>query len=391
MRKELTSIFIFSMILLSFVNAGQVINMPDNVNSFEEYKQRVLDANSEDGLLAIATSNYWGVCDQTCANLVFQGDCSPCSNGGVTSLRTWHPDSMSVMDTWTSANNYCNDWLKPYNYYNQQAFCTVPSVECSGAGSPLPGDRKCDRNDVLECSNSGVWEYQFDCDYDCNNGKCIDEQCYSHDEKKCSGASVYWYDSCGDRQEEYERCESDEVCEGDSCVRICSEEFIGEKLCSGNTIVQQYQLSDCSTEIRTVEECESGCENSVCTIPQCSSCPDPTAWSQCADESMFRTNYKCSESSNYECVAFTENEACECGTSEQCNYNEVCDESVCVEVECGDGEIADSHECVKVFPTSMIIWISVGAVAFIFVIIIISLMVRLKGGRNRNGKNKKRF
>jgi len=393
MKKVLISVLLFSMIFLSLVSAsGNVVNIPDDVESFEDFKIRILQANQDEGFFATATSNYWGVCDRTCASIIFQGDCNPCTSGGVASMRTWHPDSMSVLDTWTSATSYCNDWLKPYNYYNQQAFCKVPTSECSGGADP--GDRKCDGNDVLECSSSGVWEYEFDCDFDCSNGECQDEQCSSHADKKCSGDSVYWYDSCGDKQDEYERCESDEVCSGASCTRVCDDGFIGEKLCRGNEIVQQYQTGDCSTEIKVLETCDNGCDNAVCIVPQCSTCSDPTSWSQCSDKSMFRNNYKCSAETDYECVSFTETEACECGTSEQCNYDETCEDSICSVLECDEGSIADNHECIEksTIPIQLIIWAVVGVVVFIFMIIIIFLMIKLKGGQNKNnGKNKKRI
>ena len=384
MKKILVSVLLFSMMFLSLVSAsGNVVNIPDDVTSFEEFKLRVLEANQGEGFLAVTTGNYWGLCQQTCANRIFQGDCNPCSYGEVASMRSWHPDSMSVLDTWTSAYSYCNDWLAPYNYYNQQAFCTVPTPECSGGADP--GDEKCIGDEVWECSSSGTWGFSNDCDYGCSGGNCQQQQCSDHAERKCSGDSVYWYDSCGDRQEEYERCESDEECSGSSCVRVCDDGFIGEKLCSGSQVVQQYQTSDCSTDIRTIEQCDYNCENSVCTVPQCDTCSAPTSWSQCDGDSMFRTNYKCDTTTNYECVQFTEDESCECGTSEQCNYDETCEDSVCVDVQCEEGEIADNHECIEVsaFSTEMIVWIVVGVVAFIFIIIIITLMVMLKGGQNK--------
>lgn len=394
MRKIIVGVFLLLTLFMVFSSASEMItNMPDNVDSFQEWRIKVLEANKDTGFLAIATSNYWGHCEMTCANLIFQGDCNPCAYGEVASMRGWHPDSMSVLDYWTSASSYCNDWLAPYNYYNQQAFCTVPSPECSGGADP--GDKKCDGNEVWECSNSGVWQFSSDCDFGCFSGNCEDETCTDHSEKKCSGTSVYWFDSCGDQQEEYERCESDETCQGDTCVRECQESFIGEKLCSGSDVVQQYQFTDCTTEIRTVETCETGCENSVCISPECSSCPDPTDWSQCVDSSMFRTNYECSETTNYECSETTETESCECGTTAQCNYDEICEGNVCSPLECEEDEIADGHECIEIatFSTTTLVLIGVGVVLFFFILMIIIIMIMLKGGRNRNnnGKNKKRF
>lgn len=384
MNKKLILSFIFLMMSIYLVSSsGNVLNIPDDITSFEEFKLRVLEANQDNSFLSIATSDYWGLCQQTCANLIFQGDCNPCQSGEVASERGWHPDSMSVFNTWTSAYSYCNDWLAKYDHYNQQAFCTVPTPECPGGENP--GDKICKYGDVWECSSSGVLGFSNDCDFGCSNGNCEQEQCSDHVEKKCDGGSVYWYDSCGDRQEEYDRCESDEVCESFECVRVCDEGFIGEKLCSGSEVVQQYQSNDCSTDIKSIEQCDHACENSICTSPQCSPCLDPTSWSQCDGESMFRTNYKCDSTTDYNCVSFTEDTSCECGTSEQCNYDEVCDSSVCVALDCGDNEIADGNECIEIpaVSTNTIILVGAGVVLFIFMISIIFLMIGLKGGQNK--------
>ena len=394
MNRKIFAVTLFSLFLcLSLVSAStKIVTMPDDISSFEEWKQKVLDANEGRGYFAVTTGTYWGVCEQFCWEFTFFGDCNPCKAGEVATMCTWHPDQMSVFDPWNSASQYCNDWLAPEPDYNRQCYCAIPTTGCSGGGEP--GDRKCEGDEVWQCSNSGVWEYISDCDYSCLSGSCQQQQCIDHTTKSCSGNSVYWFDSCGDIQEEYERCESDETCEVDRCVRFCQEGFIGSKLCSGLEIVQQYQLRDCTTEIRTVETCEHGCENSQCKNPQCPTCSTPTAWSQCSEGKMFRTNYECDSTTNYECRSFTEEQSCECGSSGQCQYDEVCESNVCVKLECEENEISDNHECVEKseFPIMLIIGIGGGVFVLILIIILIVVMAKLKGGaRKKYGKNKKRF
>ena len=386
MNKKTAFLFIGIILALSFVSASEKIaNMPDYVSSFEQWKIMVLQANEDNGFLSVTSTGSWGLCEQTCERLPWSGDCNPCGYGEVSSLCTWHKDSMSSMSPSSSANSYCNQVLKTYNYYNKQCFCKAPSTQCSGGADS--GERKCQSGDVWECSNSGVWEYMSNCDYGCSSGTCESQQCSDHEEKKCYDKSVYWYDSCGEKQEEYERCEDDEVCDNARCVKTCDEGFIGESLCSGNKIVQQYQFSNCTTEIREIENCPLGCQNSQCINPSCEICPQPSSWSQCQDEEMFRTNYECNDDTNYKCDIFTETENCECGTSSQCDYDEVCKLNVCVKSDCSENQVADNHECVdkSTISTTMIIIISLSVIMLIFLMLLIFLFIKMKGG-NKNVK-----
>ena len=387
MKKLFVFLLIGMMFAVTMVSASEKITtLPDDVGSFEEWKIRMLQANQDDGFFSASTGNYWGLCENTCIDLIFGGDCNPCKSGEVASSKGWHPDSMSVMSYWSSANSFCNDPFAGYNYYNVQAFCKVPTTECSGGADT--GDRKCVGNEIWECDNSGTWDYVSGCSFQCSAGSCQEEQCTPHATERCDGDNIYWFNSCGEREGESERCESDEVCSGNECVRNCDAGLMGSPICSGDKISQQYQFADCTTEIRNTDTCTFGCENAQCVDPQCESCEDPTAWSQCESGEMFRTNYKCGADSDYRCESFTETQACECGTTGQCDYDETCESSVCVEVECSEDQIADNHECLDKSSISPVVIISIviGAFVFILVIIIVVMMMKLKGGQNKNVK-----
>jgi len=380
-KKVLSILAIVLMLAMTFVSASEKITtIPSGFNSFEEWKQSILEANGGRGYFS-TTSSYWGLCERQCSLLPFNGDCSPCSSGETASMCTYNPDSMSSMTTWASATAYCNDFLKPYNYYNRQCYCQVPTTQCSGGADA--GDRKCTGDSVYQCSSSGVWEIVTNCPNGCEGGTCQQQQCTDHSTKKCDGTSVYWYNSCGEKQEEYERCDSNEVCENSQCVKVCEEGYIGSKLCSGKNIVQQYQNADCTTEIKTLETCSDSCQNSQCTSPQCPTCSAPTSWSQCNNGQMFRTNYKCDATTNYQCQSFTDTTSCECGTSPQCSYDEVCESNVCVTLDCAENEVADNHECIeKSSSMGLIIGIIVG-VFVILIIVVVFLVIKVKGGRNK--------
>jgi hypothetical protein len=51
---------------------------------------------------------------------------------------------------------------------------------------------------------------------------------------------------------------------------------------------------------------------SGCTGPSCPECPLPTTYSECNDQAIkTRTNYRCSEATNFECESYTQEMQCE--------------------------------------------------------------------------------
>jgi len=371
--KKIFTYLILSIFLFSLVSASiKIPTMPDI--SLEEWKLKVSQAN-EKRFLATTSVSYWGICEQSCWSNTFYGDCRACGSDEIESACFWSPDGLTGSVAIWSANDYCNNPFKAYDYYNKQCYCVKPATTC--IGGLTPGERMCVDNEIWACSSSGFIEYVSKCPYGCLEGICEQQTCIAHSTKKCYGGSVYWFDSCGKVQEEYLRCEADEKCEGNDCVRVCQEGFIGSKLCSGLDIVQQFQKTDCSTEIRTVDTCPDGCKDAICQNPQCSICSVPTSWSQCADDKMFRTNYKCDQSTNYLCQEFKEEQKCECGTSGQCSYDEVCESNVCVKLECEENEIADGHICIPKTNPLLMIGIIGGFVLLLFIILIIFLVIKL--------------
>jgi PGF-pre-PGF domain-containing protein len=54
-----------------------------------------------------------------------------------------------------------------------------------------------------------------------------------------------------------------------------------------------------------------GVKTEEAVIKECSSCPEATDWSECAEGKQRRTNYRCSEETDYECIGYTEEKSCE--------------------------------------------------------------------------------
>ncbi len=131
--KKLISIFILCMILsISIVVAEHETNVPDGM-TWEEYQDMIEDQYATKGFLSIfdffLSTSYWETCQRDCVLLSILGDCSVCPSGYTEVNCAWHPDSMSVLDPWTSASAYCNDWLKPYPDYNKQCYCVEEEEE----------------------------------------------------------------------------------------------------------------------------------------------------------------------------------------------------------------------------------------------------------------------
>lgn len=110
----------------------------------------------------------------------------------------------------------------------------------------------------------------------CQNGECID-QCISNYTKKCDGDNIYWYDSCGKRLDQIEKCGIDLLTEQYQCS---SDKKYTQK---------EQQTSSCilgvcqpSYSWENIEDCSSmgkECSNGACVQKKCT---DGTFWAQCS-------------------------------------------------------------------------------------------------------------
>ena len=78
----------------------------------------------------------------------------------------------------------------------------------------------------------------------CSDGRCInDNRCISHSYQQCSG-SVYWYNSCGEREEIAQACTGNQICQNNTCVNQQQQNLTVTKevrnLSSGNTNWYNY-------------------------------------------------------------------------------------------------------------------------------------------------------
>jgi len=152
----------------------------------------------------------------------------------------------------------------------------------------LPDGESCSSND--ECANSH-----------CVHGICRSSSTYCGDNycdtgEDCSSCSS----DCG--------CSSGYYCSNGRCVSYgvtCKGE---DQFCLTNATCCPglYCVDDLCKNITVTPEEEPEEE-----VLECPPCPSPSEWSECIEGKQNRTNYQCSEETNYICQAYSEEQSCE--------------------------------------------------------------------------------
>ena len=73
------------------------------------------------------------------------------------------------------------------------------------------------------CSNSTSAQLQQTCsgNQTCSNGSCsATTTCTTHSYKSCSDNAVYWYNSCGTKEDLYQVCNNNMTCSNNACVAV---------------------------------------------------------------------------------------------------------------------------------------------------------------------------
>lgn len=145
------------------------------------------------------------------------------------------------------------------------------SLDCDPSPDEcLDGQETCDGTSFKVCISriqGNIWR-DFgirvgECNVECldndncgSNEDCIsytcESSCISSSEKRCLNGDVYWYDSCGNPQDMYDDCLSNEqcqnaqciptrdVCDGVVCQNKCEETtFLSNGYCSGGKCVYE--------------------------------------------------------------------------------------------------------------------------------------------------------
>ena len=91
---------------------------------------------------------------------------------------------------------------------------------CSTGRCLLNNGQPCtSKGDCLSNRCEGGKAQKHCCPTSCSSGFCSTGNCCTfHSAKKCYGGDVYWYDSCGNREELYDKCGSDQTCQSAVCM-----------------------------------------------------------------------------------------------------------------------------------------------------------------------------
>ena len=128
--------------------------------------------------------------------------------------------------------------------------------------------------------------------------------CTTHTTKQCSGSAVYWYNSCGAKEDIFQQCASNQICQNAQCVNItCSfnsecgaNGFTGSPFCQNNNVYQNYRTYTCANPGTASSSCsnstsaqlKSNCTgNQTCSNGSCGSSCTYHSYQQCSGNNLY--------------------------------------------------------------------------------------------------------
>jgi hypothetical protein len=180
----------------------------------------------------------------TCGNLTIESP-EVCDGGAKDCVEI---DSSKYSSGKAGCRKDCSGW--------DTATCTEITPD-----SCVNGERRCYGAYQYQTCSNGNWQTAVDCGDSATcygEGRCTNE-CYPHDDYYCSEGHIYWYDTCGEREEIKENCGT--------------SGHVGDKYCDGNYLYQDYETVGCSgiqctsyTEGDYIKYCDNGCTNGECNV-----------------------------------------------------------------------------------------------------------------------------
>lgn len=233
--------------------------------------------------------------EETCDQYTCQANCPNDISGGC--VVEVYEDGSTSYDRHEEIEPGTSIWVDDgdlYTIYYCEEDCSCSDYESVGCGEgPCDNDemlreRTCEESCAEEqvcvewgCEGStdsdgdGIIDSEDDCPYEyaetddgCpedSEEDSDDEECQSYSEKRCYDNDVYWYDSCGNRENKYEECGEDssgtwsKYCEGDNLMR---RRDYTERGCSDGSC-----YSETKTEEEKIKVCDNECEDGSCTNP----------------------------------------------------------------------------------------------------------------------------
>jgi hypothetical protein len=232
----------------------------------------------------------------------------------------------SYCDTGGDVYRYCSggDVWGVYDYRDRG---------CSGGSCDADWDyNSCGYEELENCGSDEI----------CSGGQCVSD-CTSHDYQSCYGGDVYWYDSCGNREDRADYCGYSYCDTGGDVHRYCSgDEVWGvydyrDRGCSGGSCDADWDYNSCdATELK---DCTRN--STDCGYLSCGEGERPSWYCSNGD-----CEYTCNTSST--CCAPEDHKACHNGDVywyDSCNNRGSLAESCTIDEDCVSGSCVCAEDC----------------------------------------------
>src|SRR3989339_451790 len=190
----------------------------------------------------------------------------------------------------------------------------------------------------------------------------VNQACTSHASQACSGNSVYWYDSCGNKQEVAQTCTANQLCENAECKNVvCNTNancgtngLIDGLFCQNNNVFQNYKTFTCNNPGTTSSSCKNTitaqlqttclknqlCENAECKNVVCNTNANCGTNGLidglfCQNNNVFQ-NYKTFTCNNPGTTSSSCKNTITAQLQTTCLKNQICDQGQCKPVACSN-------------------------------------------------------
>jgi len=289
------------------------------------------------------------------------------------------PDTVQMIDGGSNWIAYCSDQTTANAFCQAKGYDSASSFTSSYIGPTL-------YNDLVYKYQGGSFQQVGGngCAYVIDDGvTCVKTTCTDHASKTCSGNAVYWYNSCGTKQDLYQQCSSTQTCSNGTCVDqtiTCSsnsdcgaDAYTGSLFCQSGNVYQNYKTYTCNnagtpsstcsnattaklkTTCTTNQTCSSGsCVDQEITCSSNSQCGTSgyTGSAFCSGGDVYKTykTYTCNNAGtvNSTCSNTTTDKLfTNCGSSQTCSNGSCVDEDIACSSnsDCGSSGYTGSAFC----------------------------------------------
>ena len=160
--------------------------------------------------------------------------------------------------------DYPNAQIRIVSYSGDQVQSVLDQYITDCNKTSIPADiYKIDITDLDSGLSAAAWIDKSDMSIDCAIKRSMplpnSTYCDSHAESKCHGGHVYWFDSCGNKEDKKELC--DRGCEENVCIDKGNCTVKNEMKCKDGHV---YWYDSCGVKGEKKQYCNNGCSEGEC-------------------------------------------------------------------------------------------------------------------------------